>query len=336
MHGAGTAGIRDLIGELGSPGIFCAPFLRITEQRPSVSWLCERLHRTQGVALSAQLLGSHSANLAFAARVLVDAGVDVVDLNLGCPTRQALKKRVGAALLSDPKAISEIVMAMRAACRGRLSVKIRAAEGPLDDVLTVAKVIEEEGADFLVIHPRTQGQGYGGVADWDVVKQVRAHVSVPVVGNGDLWYATDALRLMSGAGVNAVMIGRPALRNPYLFRQIEELRAGLTPFVPQGRHIIQHIRRLAELAQVELQHRRHGPEGALKEQIQYLLRAVPEPQRSLLSQRTMRAVGVAQVISAIEPLGDVEQLDLEANGPLRLEVSPPNPSTEDPQSKQPG
>ena len=329
MHGAGAAGIRDLIGELGSPGIFCSPFLRITEQRPSASWLRERLHRTQGVALSAQLLGSHSANLAFATQVLVDAGVDVVDLNLGCPTRQALKKGVGAALLSDTSAISEIVMAMRAACRGCLSVKIRAADGPLDDVLRVAKVIEEAGADFLVIHPRTHGQGYGGVADWDVVKQVRAHVSVPVVGNGDLWYATDALRLMRGAGVDAVMIGRPALRNPYLFRQIEELRAGLTPFVPQGHHIIEHIRRLAELAELELQNRRHGPEGALKEQIQYLLRAVPEPLRSLLSQRTMRAVGVPQVISAIEPLGDVEQLDLEANGPLRLEASPPDPSTED-------
>jgi tRNA-dihydrouridine synthase B len=328
MHGVGSPGIRDLIAELGSPGIFCAPFLRITEQRPSASWLCERLHRTQGVPLSAQLLGSHSANLAFATQVLVDAGVDVVDLNLGCPTRQALKKGVGAALLSDTKSISEIVMNMRAACRGCLSVKIRAADGPLDDVLTVAKVIEEAGADFLVIHPRTHGQGYGGVADWDVVKQVRAHVSVPVVGNGDLWYATDALRLMRGAGVAAVMIGRPALRNPYLFRQIEELRAGLNPFVPQGHHIIQHIRRLAELAKLELQRRRHGPEGALKEQIQYLLRAVPEPLRSSLRLRTMRAVGVPQVISAIEPLGDIEQLDLEANGPLRLEVSPPDPSTE--------
>jgi tRNA-dihydrouridine synthase len=277
--------------------------------------------------MSAQLLGSHPANLAFATQVLVDAGVDVVDLNLGCPTRQALKKGVGAALLSDTRVISGIVTAMRAACRGRLSVKIRAAHGPLDGVLTVAKVIQEAGADFLVIHPRTHYQGYGGVANWDVVRRVRAHVSVPVVGNGDLWYATDAIRLMRLTGVDAVMIGRPALRNPYLFRQIDELRAGLTPFVPQGRHIMQHIRRLAELAELELQNRRHGPEGALKEQIQYLLRAVPEPLRSSLSLRTMRAVGVRDVLSAIEPLGDIEQLDLEANGPLRLETSPSDPPT---------
>lgn len=329
MHGVGAAGIRDLIAELGSPGIFCAPFLRITEQRPSASWLRERLHRTQGVPLSAQLLGSHSSNMAFATQVLVDAGVDVVDLNLGCPTRQALKKGVGAALLSDTRTICGIVTAMREACRGRLSVKIRAADGPRDDVLTVAKIIEEAGADFLVVHPRTQRQGYGGVADWDVVKRIRAHVSVPVVGNGDLWYATDALRLMRSTGVDAVMIGRPALRNPYIFRQIDELRAGRPPFVPQGHHIMQHIRRLAALAESELQHRRHGAEGALKEQIHYLLRAVPEPLQSLLSQRTMRAVGVRQVLSAIEPLGDVEQLDLEANGPLRLETSPPDPSTKD-------
>jgi tRNA-dihydrouridine synthase B len=208
MHGVGAAGVRDLIAELGRPGMICAPFLRITDQRPNIPWLLESLHRTNGVPLSVQLLGRHPANLALATRVLVDAGVDVVDLNLGCPTHQALKKGVGAALLSELGTLSRIVTAMRAACPGRLSVKIRTADGPFEEVLAIAKAIQEAGADFLVVHPRNHRQGYRGVAGWDLVKRLRAHVNIPLVGNGDLWYATDALRLMRSTGVAAVMIGR--------------------------------------------------------------------------------------------------------------------------------
>ncbi len=288
-----------------------------------------QLHRTGAIPLSVQLLGRHPQHLALATRVLVDAGVDVVDLNLGCPTRQAVNKGVGAGLLSNLGSISRIVAAMRAACRSRLSVKIRATDSAAGDVVNVARVIQEAGADFLTIHPRTRRQGYQGTADWDVVKRVKMQLDIPTVGNGDLWYATDALRLMRLTGVDAIMIGRPTLRNPFLFRQIEELRAGLPTFIPGGRDVLEHIRRLAELAEVTLKHRPRGPEGALKEQIQFMLRAVPEPMRSSLGQRTLRAVGVREVLGAIEPLGDVELLDLAADGPLRLEASPPNPVPSD-------
>ena len=324
MHGVGTVGVRDLIAGSGRPGMICAPFLRITEQRPNIPWILGQLHRTGGIPLSVQLLGRHPPHLALATEVLIDAGVDVVDLNLGCPTRQAVKKGVGAGLLSDAASISRIIAAMRAACRGRLSVKIRAVDSAA--IIGVARIIQQEGADFLTIHPRTRSQGYRGVADWDLVKRVKAHVDIPVVGNGDLWYATDALRLMRSTGVDAVMIGRPTLRNPFLFRQIDELRAGLPTFVPNGSDVLAHIRRLTGLVEVALKHRPNGPEGALKEQIQFLLRAVPEPMRSSLSQRTMRAIGTREVLIAIEPLGDVELLDLASDGPLRLETTPSNPA----------
>ncbi len=329
MHGVGSAAVRDLIAKAGCPGMTCAPFLRITEQSPNIPWILGQLHRTQGIPLSVQLLGRHPQNLALATQALVDAGVDVVDLNLGCPTRQAVKKGVGAGLLADISSVSRIVAAMRDACAARLSVKIRAVDSVSGELVRVARAIQQEGADFLTIHPRTRHQGYWGVADWDLVKRVKAEVDIPIVGNGDLWYATDALRLMRSSGVDAVMIGRPILRNPFLFRQIEELRSGRPAFVPTASDVLQHIRCLAELARIALKQRPNGPEGALKEQIQFLLRSVPEPLRTSLRQSTMRATNVSEVLTAIEPLGDVEQLDLAPDGPLRLEESPLSPAMPD-------
>lgn len=325
MQGVGAVSIRDRLAHLGRPGMICAPFLRITAQRPSIPWILEQLHRTTNIPLSVQLLGSHPQHLALAARVLAEAGADVVDLNLGCPTRQAAKKGVGAALLSNVDSISRILAGMRAVCNCQLSVKIRAGDSAPDEVVYIAKAIEAAGADFLVVHPRTRIQGYRGVADWNVVKKVKSQLSIPVVGNGDLWYASDALRLMRLSGVDAVMIGRPILRNPFLFRQVEELRAGQTPFTPIASHIVEHVERLAEIFEAELRQTRHGPDGALKEQIQFLLRAVPEPSRSPLWQSTMRAVGIREIVEAIQPLRDCLLLDLAADGPLRLETSPPDP-----------
>jgi len=326
LHGIGAASIRDVIAECGAPGLFCAPFLRITEHRSDADWIRKQIHRTNGTPLSVQLLGRHPQNMATATKVLVDAGVEVVDLNLGCPTVKAMKRGVGAGLLSDISCIAQVVAAMRAACAVRLSVKIRVLDSEIDDVVEVALAIQREGADFLTIHPRTQRQGYAGVADWSLVKRVRERVTIPTVGNGDLWYAADAFRLMRSTGVDAVMIGRPILRNPFLFRQFDELRAGMPAFTPTGIDVVNFIRRLADVAQLVPKPNRRGPEGPLKEQIQFLLRAVPEPKQSELRERTLHANSIREVLAAIAPLADVEHLDLAADGPLRLEHMPSSPS----------
>ena len=324
MHGVGAPAMRDVIASLGRPGLMCAPFLRVTEQRPNADWIRKQIHRTSGVPLSVQLLGRHPEHLALATSILVDAGVEVVDLNLGCPTQSAMRKGVGAGLLSDVDAIKRVLAAMRAACSVRLSVKIRALDAAFD-VGGLAALIQEQGADFLIIHPRTQRQGYAGVADWALVKRAKQRVRIPVVGNGDLWYAEDALRLMRSTSVDAVMLGRPILRNPFLFRQIAELGAGKPAFVPGGIDILDHIRRLAEVAKHAPKPNRRGSEGPLKEQIQFLLRAIADPLRTSISQRTLRATSIDEVLVAVEPIADVPEVDLAANGPLRLEMSPATP-----------
>lgn len=318
--------MRDLLVECGPPGVVCAPFLRVTSQPPNLDWFRQQVHRTRDVPLSVQLLGSHPEHLATATRCLVEAGVDVVDLNLGCPARTVVRRGAGAALLGQIEQIRHIVSAMRAACSARLSVKFRSGESGSSEVVQIAQAIEAMGADFLVLHPRTRIQGYRGVADWDLVKLVKAAVSIPVIGNGDCWYATDSLRLLQISGADAVMLGRPALRNPFIFRQIDDLRAGRPPFRPSANDVLAHVHRLAEVFRLELSHTRSGPAGALKEQIQFLLRAVPQPARKWLWQRASQAHDLDAVLEAMRPLSDQGDLDLLADGPHRFELTPADPN----------
>lgn len=322
MHGVGAKVVRDLVSSLGRPGLVCAPFLRITNHPPNIPWLVAQLERSADLPISVQLLGNHAQHLAQAAEALAEAGADVIDLNLGCPSRQVNRKSAGAALLGQLDEISRIVSGMRAACRSYLSVKMRAADESTDTTLEIAQRIEAAGADFLILHARTRAQGYTGVANWRLIRTVKAHLRIPVVGNGDCWYAADACRLLSASGADAVMLGRPALRNPFIFRQVEEILAGRSPYVPKGSDVFAHVVRLAERFAETLRHTRHGPEGALKEQLQSLLRSVPEPLQGQLRQRTLRAVRVADIVEAIRPLNDLGVIDIAADGPLRLEVTP--------------
>lgn len=326
MHGVGAAKVRDLLASYGRPGLICAPFLRVTSQPPNLAWFREQIHRTRDLPLSVQVLGSHAEHLAAVARCLADAGVDVVDLNLGCPSRTVVRRGAGAALLGDLDDIRRIVASMRAACHARLSVKLRSGESDSGEVVQIAQAIESAGADYLVLHPRTRQEGYRGVADWQLVKLVKANVRIPVVGNGDCWYAADALRLLRASFADAVMLGRPVLRNPFILRQIDDLWAGRTPYCPTPSDVVRHVERLADLFRFELKRTRHGPAGALKEQIQFLLRAVPESTRRVMWRRAASASALDEVVEAVRPLQDLDEIDLAADGPLRLESTPNDPN----------
>lgn len=326
MQGVGAPRLRDLLAYNGQPGMICAPFVRVTALPPNAAWIRGQLHRTGDIPLSVQVLGSHPEHLAEVSAILCDAGVDGVDLNLGCPTRLANRKGVGAALLSQPDLIARIVDQMRAACSARLSVKIRSSEGDLSEVIHLARLIESAGADYLVVHPRTRSQGYTGVADWRMVKELKSALHIPVVGNGDLWYAADARQLMLTTGADAVMIGRPALRNPFIFRQFAELCRGEAPYTPTPNDLVMHLERLIEWAAVDLAERSRGPLGAIKEQIIFVLRAVPEPLRSALAKSALGATSVSALLAAIQQLHEAPMLDLAAHGPLRFETTPDSPT----------
>jgi tRNA-dihydrouridine synthase B len=140
------------------------------------------------------------------------------------------------------------------------------------------------------VHPRRGVDCYRGVADWRIISLLRRELRIPVIGNGDAWYAGSALRMIEETGCDAVMLGRPALRNPWIFRQLGELGEGREPYRPRGADLAQHLQRLARALSARIREPEYTPLGALKEQLRYLCRAVPngtELQRGLLRQQTL-------------------------------------------------
>jgi len=172
--------------------------------------------------ISAQIFGADPAHMADAARQIEDLGFDLVDLNLGCPAKKVVKCG-GSGLLRDLPLLEKILRAIRAAVKIPFTIKFRSGWSDEEIVaLQVARLAEDCGVDALAIHPRTSVQGYSGRARWEIIQQVKQAVGIPVIGNGDVYKPQDALALRAQTGCDAVMIGRAAASNPWIFRQLAE------------------------------------------------------------------------------------------------------------------
>jgi len=171
--------------------------------------------------ISAQLFGADPEVMAGAARVCEDLGFDIVDINFGCPVKKVVRCNGGSGLLRDLPLVERILRAVRQSIRIPLTMKFRAGWNDRELVyLRMARLAEECGLQAIALHPRTREQGYSGKADWSRIAEVRAAVRIPVIGNGDVVTPEDAVRLMAETGCDAVMIGRAAAANPWIFRQI--------------------------------------------------------------------------------------------------------------------
>lgn len=195
--------------------------------------------------LGVQIFGTEPSILADAARIVTDLGVDLLDINMGCPVKKVVKTGAGAALMKDPPRIKAILEAVRAGTSLPLTVKIRAGWRPQQvNVLEIAKIAEESGVDAVIVHPRTADQGFSGRADWSLIEKVKAQLKIPVIGNGDILCGADALRMMQITGCDAVMVGRGCLGNPWIFREIGAcLHGGVEPTPPSLLQREQMIRR---------------------------------------------------------------------------------------------
>jgi nifR3 family TIM-barrel protein len=174
--------------------------------------------------LSVQLFGSDAAIVADAARMAVAAGADIVDINFGCSVRKILKSGSGAALMGDPKKAEALLAAVRQAIQVPLTIKIRSGwDASGDEAMALCRIAEACGVDAVAIHPRTARQGFGGCADWSLIGRIKNDITIPVIGNGDILTAQDALDMIAKTGCDAVMVGRGAIGNPMLFAQISDL-----------------------------------------------------------------------------------------------------------------
>lgn len=323
MEGVGHPMFRELVASRGGVGMVCTEFVRVSRAPLSPVALRREVIKVPGVPLSVQVMGNDADKMADAAGHVADAGADVVDINLGCPMPRVVKKGVGAAMLKDPVLLYDVLCAMRASTPCLLSAKIRAGFDDAENVVRIAETVQSAGVDFISVHPRRRCDFYEGVSDWRIIKTLVGALNIPVVGNGDCWYASDAPRMMEETGCAAVMLGRPAIRNPWIFSQIASLANGETPFDPNGDDLFAwFIDTRARYRDAYGTSKKHGAIGKLKELIRWFGRAVDDDR--VLMNKALRSRDEDEMVSIIEEglRGlSADRLDLDAQGRHRFERS---------------
>jgi len=235
MAGVTDTVFRRFIRNLGGCGLIMTEFTSshgVSAALDSESRGLKKMNRTvarylafepEEHPISAQLFGSDPEVMAEAARVCEDLGFDFVDINFGCPVKKVVKCNGGSGLLRDLPQVEKILRTVRAAIRIPLTCKFRAGWNDQELVMReMGRLAEDCGLQAVALHPRTREQGYSGRADWTRIAALKDAVNIPVIGNGDVVTPEDAIRMVEETRCDAVMIGRTASSNPWIFRQITQ------------------------------------------------------------------------------------------------------------------
>jgi tRNA-dihydrouridine synthase B len=225
MAGVTDTVFRRFIREMGGCGLLMTEFTSADGMIRAWNDKAKRylLFSEDEHPVSAQLFGSNPESLAVAAARIEQLGFDLVDLNLGCPAKKVTKCNGGSGLLRDLPLIRQIFESIRAATKLPFTVKFRLGWNDKEVVcVDLARMAEDCGLNAVALHARTREQGYGGQARWEFIAAIKNAVKIPVIGNGDIRSPEDAVRMVAETGCDAVMVGRSAASNPWIFRQIAQ------------------------------------------------------------------------------------------------------------------
>jgi tRNA-dihydrouridine synthase B len=262
--------------------------------------------------ISCQLFGSDPDVMAEAAKVCEERGFDTVDINFGCPVNKVVKCNGGSGLLRDLPLVEAILRKVRSAISIPLTCKFRAGWSDRDLVaVRMAQLAEDCGLASVALHPRTREQGYSGKADWTRIAEVKAAVRIPVIGNGDVICPEDVIRMHRETGCDAVMIGRAASYNPWIFRQINE-------YLCLGRYTVPSDRERYEMMKTYYlmleQHGESDAVGKMKQFATYFTHGVRNG--SKLRTNIYRAQSVTEILQMVDLFFDGELRELEAAEPV--------------------
>jgi tRNA-dihydrouridine synthase B len=219
--------LRLLAKEAGC-GLVCSEMISANGLVYNASKTVAMLHSTtEENPLSIQIFGRDPTIMAEAARIVAASNADILDINFGCSVRKILKSGSGSALMRDLHHAEKLIQSVRAAINIPLTIKMRSGwDSSGQQAMELAWIAQECGVNAVTVHPRTARQGFTGSADWRLIRRIKQKLEIPVIGNGDIVTAQDALDMLTQTGCDAVMIGRSAMGNPLLFRQIADILSG--------------------------------------------------------------------------------------------------------------
>ena len=234
-----------LISKYGGPDVYFTEYFRV---HPSSTLdrniLCSITQNPTGKPVIAQMIGNDIVSLVRTARQLQEYPIAAVDLNLGCPAPVVYRKCAGGGLLREPRLVDAILGALRDAIKIKFTVKTRLGFDSSDIFPELLPIFAKHSLDLLTVHGRTVKEMYRSEVHYDYIAQAVAQLPCPVLANGNVYSAGKAIEVLELTGARGLMIGRGAIRNPWLFHQFRQKQLGETPFVPRGHDVLDYIRAL--------------------------------------------------------------------------------------------